>query len=56
MNLGRYRKGVAAAAGAVLTVLGQVVVPDEWQPWTALATAIATVVLVIAGPANDPKP
>lgn len=56
MNLGRYRKGIAATAGAVLTVLGQVVVPEEWQPWTALATAIATVILVVAGPANDPKP
>ena len=56
MNLGRYRKGIAAAAGAVLIVLGQVVVPDKWQPWVGLATAVATVVMVVAGPANDPKP
>jgi len=49
----RYRKAAAAIAGGVLSVVGTAVVPDSWRPWTTLAGAVATVVLVVLGPANE---
>lgn len=52
--MSRYRKAIAAAAGGVLSVVSTAAVPASWQPWTALAGAIATVVLVVLGPANTP--
>lgn len=50
----RYRKAIAAAAGGVLTVTSTAALPPSWAPWTALAGSIATVVLVLLGPANVP--
>lgn len=51
----RFRKAIAAAAGGVLSVVSTATVPESWQPWTALAGSIATVVLVVLAPANAPK-
>lgn len=54
--MSRYRKGIAAAAGGVLQLLAVTAFPDSWAPWVQLVGAVATVVLVVASPANTPPP
>lgn len=52
--MNRYRKGIAAALGAIVQVgilldeqLDAGTIPDEWVPWVRLLAAVATVVGVV---------
>ncbi len=57
MNIGRIRKAIAGIVGAIIGVGGVAVLLSNLPPqWQTVITGVVTILAVLVGPANDPKP